>query len=233
MVVPPKHLTATITATQSFTDEIKWFRLGLSEPIDFFPGQYVDLRFPGEQRYHAFSIASSPAVKGEIELVVKKEHEFTTKLFESAEGTQLESLAPLGRFMQELKGDIVMIAGGVGVTPFLSLMRHARDAKLTDRQFWLFYSCRTQEHIVLQDELRALHDENDHCNVVFTLTREQPPGWDHELGHFNKDLLLKHLEHFDNKLFCTCGPDKMVNAMMDMLKEAGVPEDKILHESWG
>ena len=233
MVIPPKRPVATITASKDLSEGVKWFRLGLSEPIDFVPGQYVDLRFPGEKRYHAFSIASSPSIKGEVELVVKREHEFTTRMFGSPDGTQLECIAPLGQFMQEFDGDIVMIAGGIGVTPFLSMVRNARDTHDASKNYWLFYSARNRAALAFEEELRQLHDENEHINIVFTLTREQPEGWDNELGHFNKDMLLKHLENFDNKTFCTCGPDKMVEAMIGMLTEAGVPEDKILHESWG
>jgi ferredoxin-NADP reductase len=232
MVNPPKRMTATITAKKSFNEEVMWFRLGLSEPIEFVPGQYVSLRFPGETRYHAFSIASSPKIKGEIELIIKKEQEFTTKLFAAEEGATLECMGPMGRFMQDYEGDVVMIAGGVGITPFLGLLRWACDFDQKDRQFWLFLSNRTRDRIVLEDELREL-DKVENLHVVFTVTREQPPEWDGELGHFDKEKLLKHLDTFENKTFYTCGPGKMVDALCSMLVDAGVPEEKVKQESWG
>lgn len=232
MVTPPKKFTAKIIAIESISDEVKWFRLGLSEEIDFVPGQYVSIRFKGDTRYHAFSIASSPKSKGEIELIIKKEQEFTGKLFEQEEGTELEGMGPMGRFMNDLEGDIVMIAGGVGITPFLGVLRWARDYEIKDRHFWLFLSNRTKDRIVLEKELRELN-EIDNLHVVFSVTRETPEGWDGELGHFDKVMLLKHLENFDKKTFYTCGPGRLVDAMCSMLIDADVPEERVKRESWG
>jgi ferredoxin-NADP reductase len=232
MVVPPKKFTAKILATKTFSDEVKWFRIGLSEAIDFLPGQYVSLRFPGDTRYHAFSIASSPKIKGEIELVIKREQEFTSKLFEQVEGAELEGMGPMGRFMQDMEEDVVTIAGGVGITPFLGLLRWAKDFNIQDRHFWLFLSNRSRDRIVLEEELRALN-KHENIHVVFSLTREEPDGWDGELGHFDKEKLLKHLETFDKKTFYTCGPGRLVEAMSTMLIEAGVPEERVKKESWG
>lgn len=231
--LPPKRLTATILETLRLSDEISWFRLGLSQPIGFSPGQYVSLRFPGELRFHAFSIASSPAKRQELELVVKKEREFTTRMLSSPPGTVFELLGPMGKFMENPEGDVVMIAGGVGVTPFLSAVRAARDGEDRRRQWWLFYSCRTRQDIVAEEELRKLHDLNDHVHVVFTLTRETPSGWDGELGHVDKAMLERHLGRLDGKTFYTCGPGRLIDAMAAMLKEAGVPSERILTESWG
>jgi len=228
----PKRLTVTMLDSKEYADDVKWFRFRLSEPIEFVPGQFIDLRFPGETRFHAFSIANSPKNTEEIELIVKKEQDFTTKLFGLAEGMELESIAPMGQFMHDLDGDIVTIAGGVGITPFLSLLRWARDFRINNQQFWLFLSNRTRDRIVCEDELREL-DKLENLHVVLTLTREEPEGWDGELGHFDKEKLLKHLDSFEGKIFYTCGPGRMVDAIVKLLTDAGVPNEKIRHESWG
>ncbi len=228
----PKKLAATILDIREYADDVKWFRLGLSEPMNFVPGQFIDLRFPGETRYHAFSIASSPKAASEVELIVKKEKEFTTRLFEQTAGAQLESVGPMGQFMHDLDSDIVTIAGGVGITPFLSLLRWVRDYGIRDRQFWLFLSNRTRNRIVCEQELREL-DTLENVHVVLTLTREEPDGWDGELGHFDKDTLLTHLSSFAGKTFYTCGPGRMVDAIVKLLTDAGVPNEKVRHESWG
>jgi ferredoxin-NADP reductase len=232
---PPraKQLVATLLESKPLTEQVSWFRLRLSEPLDFAPGQYVDLRFPGEERYHAFSFAGSPARKDEVELVIKLEKEFTTRLFSSPLGTRLEALAPLGRFMANPRGDVVMIAGGVGVTPFLSMVRWARDANLQDRHYWLFYSCRTRADIFHAEELRALPAQNPNIHVVLTVTRETPPGWDGELGHIDRAMLLKHLGSLEGKSFYSCGPARLTEEMVAMLQEAGVPKEMIFTESWG
>ncbi len=231
---PPKRCTATILESADCGGDVRRFRLRLGAPLAFAPGQYVSLRFPGEHRFHAFSIASGPQNREEIELVVKREGDFTARLFASPPGTELECMGPMGRFLEEgsLHGDLVMVAGGVGVTPFLSMVRWARDRKREDRDYWLFYSCRTRDAIVHEEELRTLA-EQPRIHVVFTLTRESPEGWDGELGHIDKAMLLKHLGSLDGKTFATCGPGRMVDAIAAMLREAGVPDERILHESWG
>ncbi len=229
---PPKQMEATVAEKRPYGEEVMWFRLSLSQPMPFLPGQYVSLRFPGEKRYHAFSIASSPSREEEIELVIKRSHDFTTRLLDSPPGTRLECMGPLGHFLQDLEEDVVMIAGGVGVTPFLGLLRWARDTRADDRQYWLFYSCREREQLVLEEELRALHAEDERLHVVLTLTREEPEGWDEERGRIDKELLLRHLGSFERKSFYTCGPTRMVAAIMQMLHDAGVPPARIRHESW-
>jgi len=229
---PPKHFTVTLLGSENCGEGIKRFRFRMDAPLAFVPGQYVSLRFPGETRYHAFSIASSP-MSGELELVVKIEHEFTTHLFSSAPGTVLECMGPMGRFLQSITGDLVMVAGGVGVTPFLSMMRWARDTKREDREYWLFYSCRTRDQLGFEDELRRLPAQNPHIHIIMTLTREQPEGWDQELGHVDKAMLLRHLGKLDDQTFATCGPNRMVTAIIQALNEVGIPPERVLHESWG
>ncbi len=232
---PPKRLTATIAEAELLREDVKRFVFTLSEPISFLPGQFVNLRFPGDARYHAFSIASSPKEKETIMLYIKKVREFTTKLFESPVGTSLECMAPLGAFLREELNrgdDLVLIAGGVGVTPFLSVLRWARDLDVTDREFWLFLSNQTRDRIIEEEELRALN-ERPNIHVVLSLTREEPEGWDGETGYFTREVLERHLGSLDDKTFATCGPGRMVDAVCATLKEAGVSENRIKKESWG
>jgi ferredoxin-NADP reductase len=172
------------------------------------------------------------APRSSIRIVIKREQEFTSKLFEQVEGAELEGMGPMGLFMQDMEEDVVTIAGGVGITPFLGLLRWAKDFNIQDRHFWLFLSNRSRDRIVLEEELRALN-KHENIHVVFSLTREEPDGWDGELGHFDKEKLLKHLETFDKKTFYTCGPGRLVEAMSTMLIEAGVPEERVKKESWG
>ncbi|RME31224.1 FAD-dependent oxidoreductase [Candidatus Woesearchaeota archaeon] len=235
MYSAPKHLVATITEKTDVHEGVKRFVLALSEPITFVHGQFVNLRFPGETRYHAFSIASSEASHENIELFIKQAHEFTTKLFASPVGTKLECLAPLGRFTDpsKMQGDVVMIAGGVGITPLLSLVRTVRDRDRHDRRYWLFYSCRTRSAIINEDELRALGEQNKSIRVVLTLTREQPSDWDGELGHIDETMLRKHLGDLTGKTFYMCGPNRLIDGMKDVLTTAGVPEERICTEGWG
>jgi ferredoxin-NADP reductase len=231
--MPIKRFTATIVETKRISDQVAWFKFSSNQPMGFKAGQYVSLRFPGESRYHAFSIASSPSEVNTFDLLVKRVRDFTSKMFTSPPGTAFDVLGPEGRFLQEPKGDMVMVAGGVGVTPFLSMIRLARDAQLSDRQYWLFYSCRTRSDLMFEEELRMLPKQNPNIHVVMTLTRESPPDWDQELGHVTPEMLRRRLSSFEGKSFYTCGPGDMVDAIVAMLAASGVPKERILVESWG
>lgn len=235
MTSRPTKCTARITAIDALTPEIKRFTLALSEPITFRHGQFVNLRFPGETRYHAFSIASSDQHPETIELIIKLHGEFTKHLFTSSTGMELECLAPLGNFTDEsrMEGDVVMIAGGVGVTPLLGLLRSMRDGDRHDRTYWLFYSCRTRDAIIAEQELRDACARNPNLKVVFTLTREQPDAWDGEYGHVDEAMLHRHLGGLDGKTYYLCGPTRMVDAMRATLEQAGIPKERIRTESWG
>ncbi len=230
----PRHFPVRIAAKRLLSEDISWFLLA-SEPFSFIPGQYVSLRFPGETRFHAFSIASSPEEQGRFELIVKRVHEFTAKLFAAPEGSELECMGPLGRFLQEetLSGDLVMIAGGVGITPFLSVVRHARDTAKEDRNYRLFVSCRSRDQLIAEEELCALPSQNPHIHVVVTLTRDAPDEWEGERGRIDTSMLLRHLGSLEGKTFATCGPAAMVESVVAMLHDAGIPEELIQRESWG
>ncbi len=229
----PVQTTATITEREGLADGVARFRLATAASLPFAPGQYVDLRFPGETKYHAFSIASSPAEDGTVELLVKRVGPFTTRLFESPLGATLDLLGPLGAFLSRVEGDLVMIAGGVGVAPFLSKVRWARDGGASDREYWLFFSARTRKHLFYEEELRKLPEENPRVHVVFTLTRESPLGWDGELGRITSDFLKKRLGTLSGKTFAACGPVRMTESLKEQLLAAGVSPDRFTSESWG
>lgn len=221
----PKRMVAVLRDVQQLTSNIKKFTLSLPEQLQFVPGQYVSIRSPGMKRYHAFSIASSPLQQDTVELVVKVEGEYTTKMFSMQPGESFELMGPMGRFMSDIAGPTVMIAGGVGVTPFLSLLRgHVQH------ETWLFYSCRTRQDIIAAEELQKLQNN---VHVVITLTREQPENWQGELGHIDATMLARHLSSLAEKDYYTCGPGRMVTAVHDLLRAAGVDEQHIHTESWG
>lgn len=226
---PSNHL-ATLLASGAICDDIRWFDFALDCNFTFSPGQYVNLRFPGDKRYHAFSIASAPG-DAKLQLIIKRVGEFTTKLFAAQPRTELELLGPIGEFfVEEHEREVVLIAGGVGVAPFLSIVRACRQHR--ERRHWLFYSCKTRQEIAFEEELRELQQE-ENLETIFVLTREQPSVWDGETGRINVEMVKRHVGTLDGRTFFLCGPVAMVDAVVAELKAAGVPAERIKVESWG
>ena len=232
-MTPPRQLTIALQAATQYGDDVKEYAFSIDPTFAFLPGQYVTLRFPGEKRYHAFSIASSTNERGTLRLLIKAVGEFTKRLFNAPLGSTLELLGPLGTFtIPADENEVVMIGGGVGVAPFLGVVRTACDAKLT-RKCTLFYSCRQCVEIACKDELDELPAKSANVAVVVTLTRETPQGWAGELGRVDASMLQRRLGSLDGKTFYLCGPEAMVAGVRESLKGAGVPAARVRFEAWG
>lgn len=233
-LITPKKLRAKILVEELKSPDVHCFKLGFEgeEHSNFTAGQFISLRFPGDTKYHSFSIASSTETP-ELQIVVKRKGEFTNRLFKSPVGTELEALFPLGEFCLGDEDESVMIAGGVGATPFLSMLRTIRDkGDDNQRKIWFFYSCRRREEILFEEELRKIHELSKNINIVFTLTRESPTGWFDEQGHIDEEMLEKHLHSLKDKTFYVCGPPGLVNGITSLLKNLGVQFDRIVTEPW-
>ena len=133
------------------TPDVKTFRLKSENNIDFIPGQYCMVSFPDdEDNKRPFTFSSSPTEKGYIDLTVKKMGVFTTKLYSLGIGDKLKIIGPNGEslnFDGSVKEDIVFIAGGSGITPFISALRYAAIKNLPN-SITLLFSSKTEKDII-------------------------------------------------------------------------------------
>lgn len=226
----PTITKATLKKREILAPQIQRLELLLKDPISFLPGQYISLRGFGIKRYRAFSFSSSPN-PNKIEIIIKEHKEFTKLLMAAPLNSELEAMAPMGRFLHDIK-DAVFVAAGVGITPFLSFLRWMRDNNIIDREVWLFYSCKTRQNILVEEELRDMQEELSNINIILTLTQEKPQQWDMELGRINHELLIKYLGSLDRD-FYTCGPEEMIKTLHERLIKAGVPKNRLFEEDWG
>lgn len=199
----------------------------------FTPGQfYVVYRLengkPKESR--SYSVSSSPG--DHLDVTYKLKGSFTHALWEMKVGDKLAVGGPWGHFVVGEAKDVVLLAGGIGITPFMSMLREAA-ATNSSTKFTLFYSNRTKEEIAFLEELKRLEKLNQNIKVVFTLTRETPADWAGELGRINETMLKKHLDTLEGKTFFACGPNELVEAMVSLLSALDVPKEKIKFEKFG
>ena len=207
--------------------------------FNFQTGQYAMLSFQDKNGKlfinHPFSIASSPSEKRYLQFGIKIGGKFTQTLATLNPGDEITVMGPYGTFVfDEYKHpDAVFIAGGIGITPFISSIRYASNIKLPNK-LTLFYSNRTLDSISYFEELKELGRQNPNFQPVFNVSKETITEKQEylESGQLNKDIISKHLLSVFNKDYFLCGPAVFMKAMENNLLEMGVPQNKIHQEAF-
>ena len=188
-----------------------------SRPADFSykPGQYMMVTIKSDEKelVHPFSLSSSPT---EHEFI-----EFTKKLTTSEYSTRLKSMKPLdwaridgpyGKFTCECEYEkILFLAGGIGITPFFSIIKYCTDNNL-GTSIVLFYGARNQNEIAFKKELDEMQEKNPNLRVIYVLN-EPLVGWSGKTGFVSVDLVKLEVPDFKDRVFYVCGPPAMVAAM--------------------
>jgi ferredoxin-NADP reductase len=127
----------------------------------------------------------------------------------------------------------VFLAGGIGVTPFSSIIRQAAQEKLRHK-LYLFYSNRSPEDAAFMKDLQALEKQNPNFSLVPTMTEmgKSHEAWEGETGFINREMLARHLPELNGPIYYVAGPPAMVTAMRDMLVAGGVDSDDVRSEEF-
>lgn len=207
----------------------------------FTPGQFVDLTLiqpsetdaAGDTR--AFSIASAPQESSLMVATRLRDTAFKRELQRMPLGSTVRMEGPFGKLV--LHADptrpAVFLAGGIGITPFRSMVVQAAMQN-SPHPMVLFYSNRRPEDAPFLDELQALQDKNPHYRFVGTMTEPTKSSrpWQGETGYINAALLFKHLENVERPIYYVVGPPAMVGALRTMLKEARIDDSDIRTEKF-
>ncbi len=228
---------AQIAAITPATPSIHALRLTIPDArFRFLPGQWVDLGMDidGVAHTSGYSITTSPVHAGEIELAIKgsARHPLSRWVHERARvGDRVRVTQGQGPFvyLPEMSDNVVLIGGGVGITPLLSIFRHVRDAGLST-QAHLVYSVSESCEILFRDELEAAVHAHDNLHVSITVT--QPDAKWHGLTGRIDPVKLHALDVPDDTLYYLCGPKGMVEDMSTLLHDLGVPMNRIIFEKW-
>ena len=201
----------------------------------FRPGQFGWLTVwgsPFKITAHPFSFSSSAAVTdGRVEMSIRKLGDFTSEIDKVPVGRRVYIDGPYGAFTIGNPADMhVLIAGGVGITPMMSMIRTLADQG-DKRPVILLYGSKDWESITFREELEALKARLD-LTVVHVL--ENPPeGWTGERGFITAEVFKRHLPppYADHEYFI-CGPDVMMDAIEKALGELNVPMSKYHSERY-
>ena len=232
-----QRFAAQIAAITPATPSIHVLRLLIPDAsFRFLPGQWVDLSIEIEGATHTsgYSITSSPIHQGEIELAIKASarHPVARWVHERAiVGDRVQVSQGQGPFvyLPEMSDNVVLIGGGVGITPMLSIFRHIRDAALST-QTHLVYSVSDSREILFRDELDAAARSHENLHLSITVTQPDP-NWRGLTGRIDP-VKLHALDVPDDTLYYLCGPKGMVEDMSTLLHDLGVPMSRIIFEKW-
>ena len=205
----------------------------------FLAGQYIALflEVGGIRTSRPYSISSQPNQVGYYDITIRRvENGLVSNylLDEVKRGDTLISSGPAGNFYFNPlihKKTTVCIAGGSGITPFMSMIREIIECGL-DRTVYLFYGSKTTEDIIFGDEITRLADKFE--NIRFVPVVEEPAKeYLGACGFITRKVLREVLENIDDKSFFICGPQGLYDFCLPQVEELGVPRRKIKQEMYG
>lgn len=235
----PNSWTGPLLVRRIFqeTRQVKTFRLvdpaGGKLPFNYLPGQFLTFTVTphGQAVKRSYTIASSPTHRDSCEVTVRHEDRGLVSGYLHGrvhEGDLLQVTAPSGKFTfaGQDGSSIVLIAGGVGITPMMSVIRY-----LTDRSWpgdiYLLYGCKADDDVIFHEEIEYLKRRFPNLHVTLVAERADPARWPYPTGRITKGLLAEAVPGIASRHIHLCGPKPMMDAVKLMLAELGVRPEQI------
>jgi ferredoxin-NADP reductase len=229
--------TGTVSAVTDETPTTRTITLGLADWAGHRAGQHLDVRLTADDGYAAersYSIASAPGEPVAITVQRIDDGEVSPYLTEELRaGDELEVRGPIGGYFVWDGGaePVLLVAGGSGVVPLRAILRHRERAGATT-PMTLLYSVRTVPDVIYRSELDGYSGGD--VSVIYTLTRENPPGWTGRTGRVDSAMLGSVAwppERMPTAF--VCGPTPFVEAVAESLVAFGYPPGRVKTERFG
>ncbi len=236
------RLTLSLTARQQVAQGTMSFAFDLGgQSFPFKPGQYLNATLPNplyqddEGSTRSFSIASSPRDPFLMVATRMRGSAFKRSLAEMTLGIPVNINGPMGSFTlpQDSATPVVLVAGGIGITPFRSIVKHAAEQRLPHR-LTLIYSNRTPEEAPFLDDLHGWETANPNFRFIPTMTKPDASkkSWPGRTGYIDAAFVRDALAGLGRFIAYVAGPPGLVQGVTKALVEAGVPEDNIRTEEF-
>ncbi len=225
------------------TNNVKTFTLSADPDSDtpylapFKAGQYITIHVTinGEDTTRAYSLSSSPseANKNKYKITIKRVKDGLVSnymLDQVKVGDKLDISKPAGEFGYQPiidEDNVIAIAGGSGITPFMSLAKAIMEG-IYDCHLTVFYSVRTYDDVIFKREIEEINKKSKNVKFIITLTREEKEGYLH--GHLTKEMIEPYIKEFNTILMC--GPKELYRSMNDILNEFNIPRKSVRYENF-
>ncbi len=241
----PKYWSGELTLAATFreTPDVQTFRLVAKDggplPFDYLPGQYMNLQLTidGKRVNRSYTIASSPTRRDACELSIKREPMGLSSRYLQDElkvGDSIRISAPAGKFVftgTEAPA-VLLVAGGVGITPLMSIVRYLTDRAWSGDIYFLIIA-KTERDIIFHDELQWLKVRFQRLHICITLTRTEPESmWRGDRGRANAALLHRFVPNLTQVPAYLCGPNEMMDSTRELLMSVGIPSEQIKTEAF-
>lgn len=237
----PRHLNLRVSEIREDTESTTTFRLvsrdGYLPP--FQAGQYINLfvEIGGVRTSRPYSISSSPTQLAYYDITVRRVDDgfVSTFLLEKVGvGAEFQCTSPSGQFYHNplFHGDdLVFIAGGSGITPFMSMIREMSDLDL-DRRIQLIYGNRSSQDMIFNKKIEKRSARHGNL-TVHTVISEPEEGYKGLTGFITADLITELVDNIQEKMVYVCGPEAMYTFVLSELSKLDIPKRRIRVEVFG
>ncbi len=241
--IHPEKQILQVSDIEHLSHDTKLYRLISANPnkllAPFRAGQYIGLttEINGVRTSRAFSLVSSPNQLAYYELGIKRKEEgfVSPYILDNIKIDDiLEATEPMGNlyYNRIFHGkDLVFIAGGSGITPFISMLRNISE-RMLPFNVWLIFGCLTEKDILFREELKDIQARRLNIRIKYILS-EPGPGWDGACGFITKEEILNEIGSVDNKYFYVVGNRSIYFFIEEQLKAMSVPRHRIIYEAFG
>ncbi len=225
------------------TPDVRTFRLadpgGASLPFNYKPGQFLTFSLQPEDKLvkRSYTIASSPSQRDYIEVTIKREEQGLVSRYmhdQVTPGDLLQLTAPAGKFHFDgtQADNIVLLSGGVGVTPMMSATRYL-TAHCWPGNIYFLFCARTSNDFIFRQELELLQQRHPNLHVLASMTRAEGTSWMGPREQFTAEMIKGFVPDITQHRAHICGPPAMMDAVKDMLLSLGVSATQIKTEAFG
>ena len=232
-------ITTTLLRKEDLAEGTMAFYLQKPGDFTYISGQHATFRIinpsetdeEGDSR--TFSFITTPDQNDMGFATRMRDTAFKRILKQAHEGLEIEVKNPRGSMIlpQDPTRPLVFLAGGIGITPLISMVRQATKSQSTQK-IHLFYANRTIAQTAFLEELTHMAQQNPNFTFIPTMTQE-PGGWKGETGRVSEAMVKKYLPSLENTVFYLAGPTGMVQGMTDLLSAMGVDSLFIKSEDYG
>ncbi|MGB9455365.1 MAG: FAD-dependent oxidoreductase [Bryobacteraceae bacterium] len=244
----PGHMLKLISRRE-VADRTLAFEFDKPSWFVFKAGQFAEISWvdppetDAEGNTRAFSIASAPHEEHLVFATRLRDTAFKRVLQKTPIGTVVRLEGPFGDLTlhNNVRRPAILMAGGIGITPFRSVIRRAAHEKLP-HQVFLFYANRRPQDAPFLEELSAIERENANFTFVPTMTAvgRLQREWTGETGRFSAEMLTRHMKKIASPefnvagpIYYVAGPPAMVKGVRAMLNDAGIDDDDVRTEEFG